>query len=171
MFNNLSSQKINFHVVNIRQKLGQEKPWTQCIFSYEYICISTCLGIVFFILCTGGRHYALYRFLSISNKFCFQVYCTVYRYNLTTLCTILPHWGLEGEGGYGPWNLSCTEPLSQACLFGAHLHKITNGRFIYMALYVMILMRANPLRGPLEGPWTPRLFWAQKGHRADTGPY
>ena len=31
-------------------------------------------------LCTGGRHYALYRFLSISNKFCFQVYCTAFSY-------------------------------------------------------------------------------------------
>jgi len=43
--------------------------------------------------------------------------------------------------------------LSQAaCLFGAHVHKNTNGRVIYTALYVMILMRANPLLGPLEGP-------------------
>ena len=46
---------------------------------------------------------------------CVQSYRTVYnltalcRYNLTTLFTILPHWGLEG-GGDGPWNLSCTEP-------------------------------------------------------------
>ena len=37
----------------------------------------------------GGRHYALYSLLSISNKFCFQVYCNVY--NLTALYTILPH--------------------------------------------------------------------------------
>ena len=52
-------------------------------------------------LCTGGQHYALYRFLSISNKFCFQVYCTVY--NLTALCKVLPHWGLKGAGGWtGP---------------------------------------------------------------------
>ena len=54
----------------------------------------------FLLLCTGGRNYVLYRLLSISNKFCFQVYCTVY--NLTALCTILPHWCLEGGGGMGP---------------------------------------------------------------------
>jgi len=42
-----------------------------------------------------------------------------------------------------------------ACLFGAHEHKNTNGRVIYAALYVMILMWANPLQGPLEG-------WAMK---------
>ena len=33
----------------------------------------------------------------------------------------------------------------------SHLHKITNARTIYTALYVMIWMQANPLRGPLKG--------------------
>ena len=42
-----------------------------------------------------------------------------------------------------------TEALSQAFLFGAHEHKITNGGVIYIALYVMILMWENPLLGPL----------------------
>ena len=55
-------------------------------------------GVTISPLCTyRGRHYALYRFLSISNEFCLQVYSTVY--NLTALCTILLHWGLDGVDG------------------------------------------------------------------------
>ena len=50
-------------------------------------------------------------------------------------------------------NQATTEPLSQASfLIWAHVHKNTNGSVIYTALYVMILMRANPLQVPLEGP-------------------
>ena len=33
-----------------------------------------------------------------------------------------------------------------------------NGHVIYMAPYVMILMRANQLRGPLEGPKKVEMF-------------
>ena len=57
-------------------------------------------------------------------------------YNLTALCTISQHWGLEG-GGDGPET--------------SHAHKITYGPLIDMALYVMCLMGANPLLGPLKG--------------------
>jgi len=45
----------------------------------------------------------------------------------------------------------------QACLFEAHVHKITNGHGLYTALCVMILMRANPLLGPLQGGWAAAL--------------
>ena len=57
-------------------------------------------------------------------------------YNLAALCTILPHWGLEG-GGVGPET--------------SHVHKITYGPLIDAALYVMILTWTNPLLRPLEG--------------------
>ena len=48
--------------------------------------------------------------------------------SLTPLCTILPHWGLEGGGGMGPETchvlyLATTEPL-----IGAHVHKNINVR-------------------------------------------
>ena len=98
------------------------------------------------------------RFL-ISSAFKFTALCTIlphcvqsYRnvYNLTALCTILQHWGLEGRGGWALKPLMYSARL--ACLFGAHVHKNTKGLVIYMALYVMILMWANPLLGPLEGP-------------------
>ena len=86
-------------------------------------------------------NYALYRFLSISNKFCFQVYCTVYRYwyNLTSMCTILPHCvqsygsGALKGGGTGPETSHVLNHWARlACLFGAHVHKNTNGHvFLY----------------------------------------
>ena len=67
-----------------------------------------------------------------------------------------------GNGGFS-WNqcrdaqavqMASTVPLCYADLlllssFGAHVHKITNGRGIYLALCIMILMWANPLLGPL----------------------
>ena len=53
-------------------------------------------------------------------------------FKFTALCTILPHWGLEGPET-------------------SHVHKITFGPLIDTALYVMCLMGTNPLLGPLEG--------------------
>jgi len=56
-------------------------------------------------LCTGAFLYVPYSLLLISNMFkftalCVQAYSTVYNLTseVTTLCTILPHWGLEGGG-------------------------------------------------------------------------
>ena len=82
--------------------------------------------------------------MTLSLLHCVQSYHTVS--NLTTLCTILPHWGLEG-GGMGPET--------------AHVHKITYGPLIDTALYVICLMVANPLLWPLEGlgHWK---VWAMK---------
>jgi hypothetical protein len=36
----------------------------------------------------------------------------------------------------------------------AHVHKTTYGPLIDMALYVMLLMRENPLLGQVGGGWT-----------------
>ena len=64
-------------------------------------------------------------------------------YNLTALCTILLYCGqsyrtgaLKG-GGMGPET--------------SLVHKITYGPMIYTAPYVLCLIGANPLQGPLEG--------------------
>jgi len=79
--------------------------------------------------------YLTYSLQLISNKFYDLSYCTVY--NFTALCTYsltaLGPWR-EGEG---------PETF--------HAHKITYGPLIDTALYVMCLMGANPLQGPLEG--------------------
>ena len=58
------------------------------------------------------------------------------------------------DSNSGPTDLQATtEPLCHGgLLIWAHVHKITNEHVIYTALYIMILMWANPLRGPLEGP-------------------
>jgi hypothetical protein len=44
-----------------------------------------------------------------------------------------------------------------------HVHKTTYGPLIDTALYIMLLMRANPLLGQVGGGWALeiRLFWAQ----------
>ena len=68
-------------------------------------------------------------------------------YKLTALCTILLHCVqsyrtltiLLPPTSYGPWKL-----------LGAHVHKTTYGPPIDTALYVMFLIWANPLLGPLE---------------------
>jgi hypothetical protein len=45
---------------------------------------------------------------------------------------------------------------------GALVHKTTYAPMIYTALYVMLLMRADPLLRQVGGgwPWKSRLFWA-----------
>ena len=57
--------------------------------------------------------------------------------NFSALCTILLHWVLEGGEGKGPET--------------SHVHKITYGPLIDMALYEMCLMGANLLLGQSEG--------------------
>jgi hypothetical protein len=58
---------------------------------------------------------------------------------------LLPHlwelWALEAPGG-------------------ALVHKTTYAPMIYTALYVMFLMRADPLLGQVGGGWKTRLFLA-----------
>ncbi len=54
----------------------------------------------------------------------------------------------------GPWKLA-TIPLYNLLKppVGAHVHKTTYGPLIYTALYVMLLMQANPLLGKVGGGW------------------
>ena len=103
-------------------------------------------------LCTLQIAVDFYEVLLSNLLHCVQSYRTVYN---------LPALGPWKGGG---WALKLSYVLNHcarlACLFGAHVHKITNGRVIYTTLYVMILMRANPLLGP----WTSQLFWAVKRH-------
>ncbi len=68
----------------------------------------------------------------ISNKFCDlrKIYCT------------------------GPWKLAkipLRNPLMSPS--GAHVHKTTFVPLIVTALYVMLLMWANPLLGQVKGGW------------------
>ena len=80
-----------------------------------------------FYVPTGAFLYVPYSLLLISYK------CVPN--NLTALCTILRHWGLEGVGGMGHET--------------SHVHKIIYGPMIDTALYVMCLMGANLLHmGP-----------------------
>jgi hypothetical protein len=46
-----------------------------------------------------------------------------------------------------------------------HVHKITYGPLIVRHLYIMLLVRANPLLGQLGGigPWKSRLLWSLNG--------
>ena len=57
------------------------------------------------------------------------------------------------QTSYGPWKI-----------LGAHVHKTTYGSWIDTALYVMFLIWANPLQGPLEGLGheSRDFFWALK---------
>jgi hypothetical protein len=50
---------------------------------------------------------------------------------------------------------------------GAHVHKITDEPLINTALYVMLLMRANPLLGQVGGGWILEIltFWITFGTR------
>jgi hypothetical protein len=79
---------------------------------------------------------ARYSFLLISNKFCdlsllhwMGAHCNKKN---------LPHWALSfpPNPSYGPLT---------------HVNKTTYGPLIDTALYVIILMRANPLLGQVEG--------------------
>jgi hypothetical protein len=89
-------------------------------------------------LCTGTFISVCYSFLLISNKFC----------NLSLLI------GWEG-GGSAVRKTYCTvlAHSSKAELWAleAHVHKIAYGPLIDTALYVMLLMQANPL--PYLGKW------------------
>jgi hypothetical protein len=82
-----------------------------------------------------------YIFLLISNKFC----------DLSLL-----HWA-GGGGQCGKKNLlHCAPSLSpKAELWSleAHVHKTTYGPLIDTTLYIMLLMRANPLLGLVGGGW------------------
>jgi hypothetical protein len=51
-----------------------------------------------------------------------------------------------------------------------HVHKTTYGPLIDTALFVVLLMRANPYLGKWEGvgPWKSQLFWAPNGTRLVT---
>ncbi len=88
---------------------------------------------VFSFLCTGAFLDVGYSFLLISNKFCDlrKIYCT------------------------GSWKLARIpfhNPLMSPS--GALVHKTTFVPLIVTALYVMLLMWANPLLGQVEGGWT-----------------
>ncbi len=52
---------------------------------------------------------------------------------------------------------------------GAHVHKTIYGPMIDMALYVMLLMHANPLLGQVEGGYALEnsIFWGPKLHSPD----
>jgi len=61
----------------------------------------------------------------------------------------------DSNSGHPDYQAS-TVPLFYADLllfssFGAHVHKITNGRGFYTALCVMCLRQANPFLGAFEG--------------------
>jgi hypothetical protein len=79
------------------------------------------------------------------------------------------HWPLfraeercGGGGGSAVRNIYCTGPWKLATIQlynmlkppeGAHVHKTTYGPLIDTHLYVMFLMRANPLLGQVGGGW------------------
>jgi hypothetical protein len=68
---------------------------------------------------------------------------------------ILLHWALEAryDTAYDPLK----SPVE------AHVHKTTYGPLIGMgAMYVMLLMQANPLLGQVGGGWALEIqtFWA-----------
>ncbi len=86
---------------------------------------------------------------------------------------------LTGEGGWGeqcgsialtvlPWIVSCelmvnpsppppVGDMGPGAPVGALVHKTSYAPMIYTALYIMFLMRADPLRGQVGGGWAPEI--------------
>jgi hypothetical protein len=109
-----------------------------------------------------------YSFLLISNKFC----------DLSLLHWLLFRGVIEMWGCSVVRKMYCTGPSKLATIplynpikshVGVHVHKITYGPLLVTALYVMLLMRANPLGGQVgEGCaleieiFSGLVNWAQK---------